>query len=199
MTTPEMDRYCNVMEDVKGRIVAIDLIGTPAGQAVPVVVRIESIYLQYRKILELFAFASLLTVPEKYAQVYEAYSKQRDAAQLLQALELANPDFYPKPKLAGVAGKAPADRTSGFLTTGDFVELHRRCSEIAYARDPLAGLMDFDWYIGHAEQWRDKIIGLLDVHVTRLAGAPDWQLVSMQGGGHKVVSAAVDPAQGAKN
>src|SRR6185369_3768222 len=92
MTAPEMNRYCNVMEDVKGRIIAIDLIGTPAGQAVPVVVRIESIYLQYRKILELFAFASLLTAPEKYAQVYEGYCKQRDAAQLLQVLEQANPD-----------------------------------------------------------------------------------------------------------
>jgi hypothetical protein len=196
MTTPDMDRYCNVMEDVKGRIIAIDLIGTPAGQAVPVVVRIESIYLQYRKILELFAFASLLTAPEKYAQVYEAFSKQRDAAQLLQALEQANPDFYPKPKLAGADGKAPADRTSGFLTREDFAELHRRCSEIAYARDPLAGLTDFDWYMSHAQEWRDKIIGLLDVHATRLAGTQDWQLVSMQGGGGKVASVPFDRAQG---
>ena len=197
MTAPEMNRYCNVMEDVKGRIIAIDLIGTPAGQAVPVVVRIESIYLQYRKILELFAFASLLTAPEKYAQVYEGYSKQRDAAQLLQALEQANPDFYPKPKLAGAAGKAPADRASGFLTPGDFVELHRRSSEIAYARDPLAGLTDFDWYMSHAQEWRDKIIGLLDVHATRLAGTQDWQLVSMQGSGGKVASAPFNAAQGA--
>jgi hypothetical protein len=187
MTSPEMDRYCNVMEDIKGRIVAIDLIGTPAGQALPVVVRIESIYLQYRKILELFVFASFVGAPEQYAALYEAYAKHRDAARLLAELAQANPEFYPMPKTPAAAPH---------LTPSDFVEFHRRCGEITYANNPLAGVPDFDWYLGHAEEWRDKIIGLLDVHVTRLAGGRGSHLVRMQGGGQKVVSVPFDPAQG---
>jgi hypothetical protein len=191
MAEQEMVRYCNLMEDIKGRIVAVDQLGSPAGLAVPVVVRFESIYLQYRKILELIAFASLVSDAEAYSRVYQGFSKNWNAEELFRDLERANPGFYPKPKLE-VPDSDPkvrstlADRTSGYLTAGEFLELHGRSGEIIYGRDPFAGVPGLEWFVSNAEDWRDKIVGLLDMHVIRLAGVPGFHLVRMQAEDRKV-------------
>ena len=84
MDAPEIVRYCNLMEDIKRRIAVVDQLGTPTGPALPPQVRMESIYLQYRKILELIAFGSLVSNLDKFSKIYARFSKYWNAAELFR-------------------------------------------------------------------------------------------------------------------
>lgn len=179
------------MEDIKRRIAVVDHLGTPASLVLPPQVRIESIYLQYRKILEQIAFGSLISNRDKFSQVYARFSKYWNAAELLRDLQRVNSDFYPKPKLEEPSPDPKVkghlvDKTEGYLTKGEFLELYGRSGDILHERNPYAGSSEFEWFLQNAESWRDKIIGLLNMHMIHLVGIPGFYLVHMQAEDGKV-------------
>jgi hypothetical protein len=191
MDKPEIVRYCDLMEEIKRRIAVVDQLGTATGLVLPPQVRMESIYLQYRKILELIAFGSLVSNRDKFSKVYARFSKYWNAADLLRDLERVNRDFYPKPKLEELSPDPQVkrhlvDKPNGYLTKGQFLELYGRAGDILHERNPYAGPSELEWFLKNAESWRDRIIGLLNTHVIHLVGMPSFYLVHMQGEDGKV-------------
>ena len=57
----------------------------------------ETIGLQFRKIFELIAFASLSANKKLYAAAYANFAKHWEASKLIANLHRINPDFYPVP------------------------------------------------------------------------------------------------------
>jgi hypothetical protein len=104
---------------------------------------IELVYLQFRKILELIAFASLVANKTEYAKQRDKFYKDWHAERIIADIEKLNPEFYP------VAGKQVLDPTtgkvieilhvkSGFLTKADFVELYNICGSLLHAGNPFS-------------------------------------------------------------
>jgi hypothetical protein len=185
MAAPEIARYCNLMEDIKRRIAVVDQLGSATGLVLPPQVRVESIYLQYRKILELIAFGSLVSNLDKFSKVYARFSKYWNAADLFRDLARVNKEFYPRPKLEEPSPDPKVkrhlvDKQGGYLTRGEFLELYGRAGDILHERNPYAGPSELEWFLKNAESWRDKIMGLLNTHVIHLVGMPGFYLIHMQ-------------------
>src|SRR5882762_9459912 len=95
LSNPELTQYCNCMEEVKHRVGLVRslLIGSvstgyPAFDT-------EMVFLQFRKILELVAFASLTANKDVYSAAYEKFTTHWNAKRMLGYLEKVNPEFYP--------------------------------------------------------------------------------------------------------
>src|ERR1700728_710296 len=101
----------------------------------------ELIFIQFRKVLEGIAFASLSANKEKYSEVHANFSKHWRAKDMLAVMDAVNPDFYPVPMQPPVQtspgiyyfGEPLAD---GFFTREDFVFLYKCSSEALHTHNP---------------------------------------------------------------
>jgi hypothetical protein len=134
---------------------------------------IESTYLQFRKVLELIALASLVANKEHYAREQEKFANHWHAARILRDLAAINENFYPVP------GKQIKDPRSGkvvavdsikegYLTKDDFIELYESCGKILHADNPYGDITDLEKYEHDAPVWFDKIRTLLNHHQIQL-------------------------------
>jgi hypothetical protein len=142
------------------------------------------VYLQFRKILELIALASLVANKDEYSKIRTRFETDWHAERILDTLEKANPLFYPRPS------KQVLDRntqkvialepiTSGFLEKHDFIELYRLCSELMHSRNPFSSKLDLDDYKFRIDEWFKKITTLLNHHQIQLYGTTNmiWALM----------------------
>jgi hypothetical protein len=198
MQHSEIVRYCNLMEDIKRRLKAADDIGMATGP-VPLIVRTESMYLQIRKTLELIAFGSLVSNQEEFSKVHAKFSRYWNAGELFRDLERINSLFYPVPKIEIPPEQSQqrqlADKVGGYLTKDEFIALYGRCGDLLHERNPYARSQDIEWFASQYETWRDKIIGLLDVHTIHLVGMPGFFLVQMQAGDGNVHHYQFEPVK----
>ncbi len=151
MQQSDIQKYCNLMEEVKRRTLVINAFGnrlttTPYGAT-----NIECVYLQLRKILELIALGSLVANKVEFSKVYSEFSKYWNAKHLLRDLEKVNPQFYPQPIIErpGTKPEVTADcdpKTSGFLTKEDFLKLYEKCGKIMHAGNPYGTQIDYSYY-----------------------------------------------------
>lgn len=197
-------QYCALMEEVKLRTRVADAFINGGATAVYRATNIESIYLQFRKILELIAFGSLLAHKEAFSKVYAEFSRFWNARRLIEDLERVNPGFYPQPIIEKFDEKrnmrAWLNKTEGFLTRDDFVALYKECGGILHERNPFADKIDYARYDVNAANWFQKIIGLLDTHTIQLLDDSNLYLVHMNekqdGHVHHYVFAKTDPPPG---
>src|SRR5690349_16787754 len=88
--------YANCMEKVRQRVNAVRwLVMTARALQVDHFLITEGVFVQFRKILELIAFASLSAHRELYSQAYANYHMHWRAKDMLNAVEKLNPNFYP--------------------------------------------------------------------------------------------------------
>jgi hypothetical protein len=186
MKQPQVVAYCNLMEDIKTRISVVNNALDPDLGDMPWVIRLEVVYLQYRKILEEIAFGTLISNHTQFSVVFKNFSKYWNAADLLRDVAKVNPDFYPRPVVQvasatqGVDGHLE-DRAKDYLTKDEFLTLYGRCGDILHERNPFSGKNQDKWYLDHAPEWREKITALLNSHLIRLSGDPNLYLVHMAG------------------
>jgi hypothetical protein len=171
------------MEDVKRRLVLVKRFASgelPLGSEQ---FAYECVSVQLRKVLELVAFASLCANKAKYAEAYADFAKHWRAKALLQALGRLHPDFYPKPMKSPFNkpdGTKHLDRVAdGFLTPDEFVVLYDKCSDVIHTRNPFSTSEPRIDFVHSVDQWHDRIMALLRLHLMRLAGSPEVWLVSM--------------------
>lgn len=93
-------KYIAQMDEIKRRVESIEkIVEVSAGQLfLPVVT--ESIYLQFRKILELIAMSSLVANREAMEEMGRSLGKlgsRWNGHEILRLVEAINPDFYPAP------------------------------------------------------------------------------------------------------
>ena len=173
------------MRTVRSRIAVVDSLLGDAPPESLVQPQIESIYLQYRKILEGIAFSSLASNLVQFEKSYRSFAKYWNAATLFRDLERINPQFYPIPRIE-VPSPDPAisnqlvERASDYLIKGEFLELYGRTGDILHERNPYSPGQDLDWFARRAAEWRRKIVHLLEIHSIHLHGSTTVYLVHLQ-------------------
>jgi hypothetical protein len=185
MQQPDIIKYCNLMDEIKRRTAVITAFGSGGAAAVYQATTIESVYLQFRKILELIALGSLVANKSEFSKAYGDFSKCWNAHYLLRDMERVNPDFYPRP-IIEVPSKQPhakmewQEKKDGFLTKDDFLKLYEKCGAIMHAGNPYGSQVDFGYYQKNIQGWLDKLIGLLNSHTIKLVNDPNIYLLHMK-------------------
>lgn len=175
MKSEEAQMYCDLMLEAKHRtnVLASLLKGDVSLGYLPV--DVETAYLQFRKILELIAFGSLIANKEKYAEVRKQYAKDWNAKRVLNLAENLNPEFYPVPiAQIPVEGKSYSTELkkleSGFLTRKDFEVLYDQCGGVLHSENPYGDKYKYDQLWGDIPYWALKIRNLLNCHGVHLVG-----------------------------
>lgn len=135
------------------------------------IIEVETLCLQFRKVLEKIALMSLVANKDAYAQQNEKFARHYHAERILNDLERINPDFYPKPirrirREDGVYDFTPL--TEGFLTKDEFVQIYEKCGGMLHAQNPFNTQKDIDAINALFPVWITKISVLLNEHVMTL-------------------------------
>jgi hypothetical protein len=182
MSEPDIVQYSKLMEQVKWRMRIINLFLSSSLDQPSV---LESVGLQFRKILEVVAFGSLVANRDAYSMVYGGFAKDWNAGELMKRLERVNPDFYPKPIIElpsdkqGVKSKFVL-RGPDYLSKQDFVEVYGRCGVLMHAANPFGSGTDYSYYEQRVPIWLSQLVNLLSAHEIRLVNEPGLWLIHMQ-------------------
>jgi hypothetical protein len=129
MQSADAERYCSMMAEVKGRSRLLKQVGEGHVPVFPQPARVEFVYLQLRKIIELIAMGSLLANSKTFSQVQSNIQKYWNAKDLLKEIEAINPDFYPRPIIEKPSEQPGVkvewlDRPDDYLTKDRFITLY---------------------------------------------------------------------------
>lgn len=166
-------QYADCMEEIKKRTTVVDGFLSGKCHAMYVQTTSESIGLQIRKILELIALASMVANRPEYQKYRENFHRDWNGKRILEALEKANPNFYPQPTKQVVdrtTGKVESveEIKSGFLTKEEYVTLYDICGGILHADNPFSPRRDVQRFLDSAPAWMRKIMRLLNHHQIQL-------------------------------
>jgi hypothetical protein len=145
---------------------------------------IESIYLQYRKMLELIALGSLVANKEVFSRIYADFSKYWNAELLIKDIERVNPDFYPRPIIQKPSSRPGVymdwdERPNDYLTKDDLIKLYKKCGAIMHSGNPYGSQIDYGYYESMVGHWGSRIKNLLNAHYIRLVNDPNLYLIQM--------------------
>lgn len=180
----DIQKYISCMEEIKLRQLAIKDIVEKKRSTTFEMTNIEFICLQFRKILELIAMASLTANKEQYEAAYRKFYKHWKAKQILNYIEEINPNFYPVPTQQVVEnGKVTqtVPITEGFLTKDDFEKAYNDCSEVLHSKNPYnRKTINIEKLKESFGEWDYKIITLLNHHQIQLIDSKKQLWVLMQ-------------------
>lgn len=185
MKGPAIQQYALVMREIKRRTEVVDFFLSGRGHALYLPATVESLCLQFRKILELIAMASLVANKDEYAKVNRDFQRHWNAELLLRDLERINPKFYPNP-IKEKPSKIPEikaeheDLKEGFLTKVEFVKVYKKCGAMLHADNPLGRKSNYKYYEMAFPKWHTKIVTLLNCHTVRLVGHGGFWLIHMK-------------------
>ncbi len=104
------------MDRVRQRITAVRWLVTTArsfrSEHFPVT---EGVFVQFRKTLELIAFAPLSAHRKQYSEAYANYQLHWRAKDMLKAVKVLNPDFYPKDRSVSPQARPCRQKARGSL------------------------------------------------------------------------------------
>jgi len=169
----ELGLYHDCMYDIKRRIEVISDHLNHVTTEKYLIIEVETVCLQFRKILEKIALMSLVANKEEYAAQHEKFARHYHAERIMNDLEKINPDFYPRPvRLVKEEGKMDEwiHIEEGFLTKEEFVEIYEKCGGMLHAQNPFAGMKPFREIQECFPDWLTKICILVDHHQIKLVG-----------------------------
>jgi len=172
MLNREIDRYAKLMDEVRMRMETISDLMSGRTRTTYLQTNIESICLQFRKVLELIAFGSLVCHSKEYSAV-RAIAKDWHAARILKAVEQINPDFYPRPVRGWVGpdlnGQHKLAMFRGVqLTRIQFVALYDQCGQLLHSQNPFTRYKSSVSFLNRAPNMMHRVEGLLSEHVVNL-------------------------------
>lgn len=139
----DIEIYCNCMARIRDRINTVDSIMSGRVKIEQPDQIAELIFVQFRKVLEEIAFASLSANKEKYSEVHANFSKHWRAKDMLAVLDAINPGFFPvalAPPITISVGPPARHHfeplADGFLTRDDFIFLYKCASETLHTHNP---------------------------------------------------------------
>ena len=180
-----MDEYCRLMKEVKMRCKVIEQIGNKKLHLIYDQTTIESLYLQFRKVLESIALGSLLAHQEKYQELKSDIHHLWKASSIITKLKRINPDFYPQPIIqeprSGIVTAEFVPRKSDYLTQEEFIKVYDKCSKAIHVMNPFQGTgkLNFNESLQESSQWYVHIINLLNSHLIKPVGDQDMYLIQM--------------------
>ena len=142
---PEENIYCECMEEIKARLHLLAAFFSQGRTTGSEVTDIEFGCLQFRKVLELIALASIAPSKEKYAEERKKFHEDWNPRRIFRDLERINADFYPVPIRRGLSEDPKVKHyepvLTGFLTKDDFETVYAECSGALHAKNPF-GLVE---------------------------------------------------------
>ena len=180
--TLDIAQYCDLMEEVKSRVGAINQLMDLPG--ITIRTRVESICLQLRMLLELIVFSSLVSNKDAWRRSQKELRSSQDIGNRLRELKRIHPNFYPRPVdlQASVPGEEPGDRVEGFLSEDQLREVYGRLGNILHAENPLGRDTDYRFFIDAVPGWISQVQNLLECHKVYLYHRPDeFYLIKMFG------------------
>lgn len=176
---PDIDvkRYSSLLAEVKLRMEVISehLNGLRATKYV--MTEVEFLCLQFRKVLELIAFSSVVANKEDYINAYPKYAKHYNAVKMLDDLLKVNPKCYPQPikevseeVINGHEVSNLGNLVFGFLTEDEFRDVYNKCGGILHAENPYRTKIDVKGIRKQFGSWHKKIVTLLNNHTIIVSG-----------------------------
>lgn len=172
----ELDRYHECLYDIRQRM---DVIAAHISQKLSekyLIIEVETVCLQFRKVLETIALMSMVANKEAYAEQNEKFAKHYHAERIMRDLERVNPNFYPRPiKLVAHENSYDelVDIEKGFLTKDEFVKIYEKCGGMMHARNPFVPnrtVKELQDLRACFPDWHRKITVLLNHHEITLLG-----------------------------
>ena len=172
------------MAEVKARSRLAKEVGEGRIPVFPLPARVEFVYLQFRKIVELIAMGSLLANSKAFSQMQANIQRYWNAKELLKDIHDINPDFYPRPIIQKPSQRQGVkmewlDRPDDYLTKDRFITLYDKCGSILHARNPFAPEQDYAKLEAASPNWYLWIVNLLNAHTIRLVGGVNLYLIQM--------------------
>lgn len=169
----ELNLYHDCLYEIKRRIdVIADHLNKETTEKY-LIIEVETVCLQFRKILEKIALMSLVANKELYAEQNAKFAKHYHAERIMRDLERINPNFYPVP-VNRIKHENKEDELveieNGYLTKEEFVEIYERCGGMMHAQNPFASPKPINEIKACFPEWLTKIYILVNHHLIRLVG-----------------------------
>lgn len=168
----KLGKYENCLFEIRNRIMVIEDHLNGLFNEKYIITEVEFICLQFRKILEKIAMASLVANNEEYKKVNEKFAKNYHAERILRDLERVNKDFYPVPTKRKIVGLTPEGKSisemieikEGFLNKEEFIKIYEKCGGMLHAINPYASTKNLDDIQKEFPEWLSKIAILINHH-----------------------------------
>ncbi len=185
----DMEKYTECMEEVKLRQQAIKDMMTSQTYTTYFITNVEFICLQFRKILELIAMATLTSNKYHYKEIWKRFYNHYKAREIFKEIEKFNPDFYPVPTRQVIENgivKETVRIDNGYLTKDDFDDVYGKCSSVIHSTNPYNNIpVDIVKISEEFVEWNTKITRLLNHHQVQLYDKDYqlWVLMNSEGNG----------------
>jgi hypothetical protein len=184
MKNSDVSKYLSMLIEIKGRTQLISDVSEGRLTIYPQPAKVEFIYLQFRKMIELIAMGSLLANASEYNKAYSNIKKLWKAKDILKNMESINPEFYPRPIIQKPSNKAGItmdweDRKDDYLNKDRFATLYDKCNGILHSSNPFTSERDYDALEKESPKWYWWIINLLNAHTIKLVGDVNLYLFQM--------------------
>ena len=177
----DIDRYLRVMYNIKWRT---EIMGYMVREdhpnrdisLLPLFMKVETIALHIRTVIEFIALASLVANKPLFEQESDKFKKFWKAKLIFRDIEEKNPDFYPKPiepiHMTGIddIGRHIRFIEDGYITRDICIEVYDKCGDMLHAQNPFADDQnrDYEGFLNQVPDWINLIVKLLNYHVVRL-------------------------------
>lgn len=185
----DRQKYADCMSHIRYRLIVIDRFLSRQTTTGYEISDMESICLQFRKVFELIAMASLCPNRKKCAEVKKRFDRLWEAAKILKFVESLNPHFYPVPVTRtfgdtdpprGVQGSV-SHIADGFLNREELIDAHGRCGRLLHAENPYRNRFDPpDEWFGRFQEWKEKTRKLLSLHNIQPVDTSDQWWIDMR-------------------
>lgn len=169
----ELGLYQDCLYEIKKRIEVISEHLSKIVTEKYLIIEVETVCLQFRKILEKIALMSLVANKELYAEQNNKFAKHYHAERIMRDLERINPDFYPVPTKI-ITNEDGVDEwieiDSGYLTKNDLVKIYEKCGGMMHAQNPFSSQKPLKEIQACFPEWLTKICVLLNHHHIKLVG-----------------------------
>jgi hypothetical protein len=169
----ELNLYQDCLYEIKRRTdVVADHINKVTTEKY-LIVEVETVCLQFRKILEKIALMSLVANKELYAAQNQKFARHYHAERIMRDLERINPDFYPVPIKRIQKDNEPDELIEvkdGYLTKEDFIKIYEKCGGLMHAQNPFASEKPVEEIPLLFPVWLTKICNLINHHRIQLVG-----------------------------
>ena len=136
--------YAECMERIKRRTTVIAEFLAKSRSTGYMITDVEFLALQFRKVLEGIALASICAHRQDYERIREDFGKDWNARLITSDIQRVNPDFYPTPienddvidSTTGIPRWV--EKTTGFLTKKQFLRFYERSAAILHEQNPYS-------------------------------------------------------------
>ena len=198
----DIDSYLRVMYDIKWRIEIIGYMERgdhPKADIslLPPFMKVETIALHIRTVIEFIALASLAANKPLFEQEGDNFKEFWKAKLIFKDIEKKHPDFYPKPiepiHMTDIddIGRNIRFIEDGYMTRDMCLEVYQKCCDFLHAQNPFAENINrnYEDFMRQVPDWINLIVKLLNFHVFRLIGSNDFYVVHMH---DEVIDSAYD-------